>query len=147
LAAALTLLGCATPPHGAPDIRVAQDQVFATERAFARTLHDRDLAAFASFVSDEAVFFSGTQVLRGKQRVVDAWAVYYRGPTPPFSWQPQDVEVLDSGQLALSSGPVHDSNGKLIATFTSIWRQESPGVWRIVFDKGNKACACDVAQK
>ena len=32
--------------------------------------------------------------------------------------------------------------GKLIATFTSVWRQESPGVWRIVFDKGNEVCDC-----
>jgi len=29
-----------------------------------------------------------------------------------------------------------------LATFSSIWRQESPGVWRIVFDKGNPECDC-----
>ena len=61
----------------------------------------------------------------------------FRGESIPFSWEPEQVEVLDSGTLALSTGPVYDPNGKLIATFTSIWRQEMPGKWRIVFDKGN----------
>ena len=30
----------------------------------------------------------------------------------PFSWQPETVEVLASGTLAISSGPVKDTNGK-----------------------------------
>ncbi len=53
-------------------------------------------------------------------------------------------EALSSGtgNLALSAGPVRDSQGKLIATFTSIWRWEGPGTWRIVFDKGNDVCDC-----
>lgn len=50
--------------------------------------------------------------------------------------------MLDSGTLALSSGPVYDPAGRNFATFTSIWRLEAPGVWRIVFDKGNENCDC-----
>ncbi len=119
-----------------------QQVVADTERAFARTMAERDHAAFVRFVSEEAVFFSGTKVLRGKQQVADAWKPYYQGPTAPFSWQPDQVEVLQSGALALSSGPVRDANGKLIATFSSVWRLEAPGVWRIVFDKGNEVCDC-----
>jgi hypothetical protein len=53
--------------------------------------------------------------------------------------------VLASGTLAISSGPVRDPSGKLVATFTSIWRQEAPGVWRIIFDKGNDVCDCPKA--
>ncbi|MEI6735094.1 MAG: nuclear transport factor 2 family protein [Comamonadaceae bacterium] len=119
-----------------------QQVVADTERAFARTMAERDHAAFVRFVSEEAVFFSGTKVLRGKQQVADAWKPYYQGPTAPFSWQPERVEVLQSGALALSSGPVRDAQGKLIATFSSVWRLEAPGVWRIVFDKGNEVCDC-----
>ena len=51
------------------------------------------------------------------------------------------MEVLDSGTLALSSGPVHDAGGKLVAEYNSIWRLEAQdGAWRIIFDKGSKAC-------
>jgi ketosteroid isomerase-like protein len=88
------------------------------------------------------VFFSGTTALRGRQTVADTWKPYYEQTDAPFSWRPELVEVLDSGTLALSSGPVFDPDGKQVATFNSIWRLEAPGQWRIVFDKGSAACDC-----
>ena len=136
------LAGCAgTARQAEPVDRAAlQQQVMDTERAFAKTMADRDHAAFSAFLSEETVFFSGPKALRGKQAVADAWQRFYDKPAAPFSWQPAQVEVLDSGTLALSTGPVYDAQGKLIATFNSIWRQEAPGVWRIVFDKGSDVC-------
>lgn len=92
-----------------------------------------------------AVFFSGPKPLHGKQQVVDYWARFYTAPAAPFSWEPREVEVLASGDLALSSGPVRDATGKDIATFTSIWRKEAPNTWKIVFDKGNEVCKCATA--
>jgi ketosteroid isomerase-like protein len=118
-----------------------QTQVRERERAFAKTMADRDHAAFASFLADEAVFF-GRGPLRGKKAVADAWKAFYEGPKAPFSWEPDAVEVLDSGRLALSSGPVHDPDGKRVGTFNSVWRLEADGQWRIVFDKGCPPCAC-----
>jgi ketosteroid isomerase-like protein len=118
-----------------------QQQVAATERAFSKTMADRDLAAFGRFVSEEAVFVSGAKTLRGRQQVIDGWRKLYEGPSAPFSWEPETVEVLASGRLALSSGPVHDAGGKLIGKFTSIWRLEAPNTWRIVFDSGCEVCA------
>jgi ketosteroid isomerase-like protein len=134
------LAACAAPPVAAPaDLVVLQGQVAATERAFARTMADRDVATFASFIADEAVFFDGPTPLRGKAAVVAAWTPLFATPTAPFAWAPEQVEVLPSGTLALSSGPVFTPDGKRVASFTSIWRLEAPGVWRIVFDKG---CDC-----
>jgi ketosteroid isomerase-like protein len=118
-----------------------REQVLATERAFAKTMADRDQSKFAKFISAEAVFFSGDNARRGKAGIVDAWLKFFKGPQAPFSWEPSTVEVLDSGTLALSSGPVRDSAGKLIGTFTSIWRLEARDTWRIVFDKGNDVCS------
>jgi hypothetical protein len=66
----------------------------------------------------------------------------YIKPEAPFSWEPDQVEVLDSGTLAHSSGPVYDPKGKIIARFNSVWRLEAPGKWRIVFDKGTDVCDC-----
>ena len=117
-----------------------QQQVATTERAFAKTMADRDLPAFGRFVSQEAVFISGAKSLRGRQQVIDGWRKLYAGPSAPFSWEPQTVEVLDSGQLALSSGPVHDAAGKIVGKFTSIWRLEAPNTWRIIFDSGCDVC-------
>src|SRR5947207_709387 len=113
-------------------------QIMNTERAFAKSMADRDQAAFAMFVSDEAIFFAGDHQLHGKQEVLNWWKDFFTKPDAPFSWEPETVEVLPSGNLALSTGPVHNAQGKLIGTFSSIWRQDAPGKWHIIFDKGDQ---------
>lgn len=137
--AALLLVACASAGRQ-PDARSAEQEVLETERAFARSMAERDFEAFVSFLSEEAVFFSGETPIRGWRDVAARWEPYFSGDTAPFSWEPGHVEVLASGGLALSTGPVFDPTGKQIATFTSIWREESPGQWRIVFDRGNPVC-------
>jgi ketosteroid isomerase-like protein len=126
-----------------PALAALAQQVMDTENAFAETMAQRDFEGFVSFLSDEAIFFSGETPLRGKQMVADTWKPYYEGQDAPFSWKPEHVEVLESGALALSSGPVFDPQGARVATFNSIWRREANGQWRIVFDKGSAACNCD----
>lgn len=137
---AAALAGCATAPQPKPDLAALRQQVVDTETAFAATMAARDHAAFTSFLADETVWFSGKGVLRGKDAVAQDWKRFYDGPTAPFSWKPVDVEVLESGSLAISSGPVFDPEGKQIGVFNSIWRLEGTGRWRIVFDKGGCAC-------
>ncbi|HJV72507.1 nuclear transport factor 2 family protein [Ideonella sp.] len=127
---------------GAPDPERLRQTVVDTERAFAKTIADRDLAGFTSFLSAEAVFQGGKGPLRGRDAVVAAWTKFFEGPQPPFSWEPDNVVVMSNGELALSSGPVRDPAGKLVARFNSVWRQETPGQWRIVLDMGNDACDC-----
>jgi len=115
-------------------------QVRAAETAFAKTMADRDQAAFASFVANEALFFGDQSVLRGKAAVVAGWKPLFDGARAPFSWAPEVVEVLDSGSLALTSGPVRDPDGRQIGTFNSVWRREADGSWKVVFDKGCPPC-------
>jgi ketosteroid isomerase-like protein len=118
------------------------DEVKNVERAFARTMADRDHAAFASFLSEEAVFMpEGGPALRGKPAVSAAWKRFYDVAQAPFSWEPDRVEVLESGTLALSTGPVRNPQGQRVGTFNSVWRKEN-GTWKIIFDKGCPQCDC-----
>ena len=131
--------GCAATPRQA-SLDELRKQVADTERAFARTMAERNFNAFISFLADDAVFYAGQKPIRGKQAVAEDWKKFYEKREAPFSWEPQQVEVLESGTLAHSSGPVRDPSGKVFATFNSIWRLEAPGVWRVVFDKGSEVC-------
>ena len=135
--ATLALAGCGRSGNPA-DLR---EVVRRTELAFAKSLADRDPAAFASFLSAEAVFLGDSAVARGPQQVIERWRPFFAGPQAPFSWAPERVEVLDSGTLAMTSGPVLDPSGKRIGTFNSVWRREGRG-WRIVLDNGCPACKC-----
>jgi hypothetical protein len=119
--AATRLLTGALPGQAAPATpAVLARQVFAAESSFAATMANRDSTAFA-----------------------DGWRALFVGRAPPFSWKPEAVEVLASGTLAHSSGPVHDAKRRQIGTFSSIWRREPDGTWLVVFDKGCPVCDCE----
>jgi ketosteroid isomerase-like protein len=129
------LVSCATI-FAQPNLQALKDQVADTERAFARSMANRDHAAFTGYLSDQAVFFSGTGAVRGKAAVAAQWKQFFEEKAAPFSWEPEQIEVTSDGLLALSTGPVHDAAGRPVARFNSVWRLEAPGKWRIVFDKG-----------
>jgi len=141
-AALLALAGALASAAGAASLGNAEltDELRKTESAFAKTMADRDHAAFTSFLADETVFM-GRKTLRGKAAVADGWKRFYDGARAPFSWNPERVEVLDSGMLGMTSGPVYDENGQRTGTFNSVWRRDKDGRWRIVFDIGCPPCA------
>ncbi|GAA0367348.1 hypothetical protein GCM10009092_34610 [Bowmanella denitrificans] len=123
-----------------------QQQVWQAETAFAQSMANRDLQAFARFIAAEAVFFNGNNASTGREEIVSQWQGYFQGPEAPFSWAPEQVTVLASGTLAYSSGPVYNQQGERFATFNSVWRLEEDGHWRVVFDKGTPRCPAPATQ-
>src|SRR5882757_303286 len=142
LVTALFMLGgCAT--GGTPrraSVVDAEEAVWSTELAFAKAMAERNFDAFVSHLSRDAVFFDDRKIQHGAAEVSAVWKPLFSGATAPFSWAPDHVEVLASGDLALSTGPVI-VNDKVIGRFNSVWRLEAPHTWRIVFDKGEPVCA------
>ncbi len=132
---ALGLCGC-LGTSGETDNNVTKN-VEAHEIAFAKAFADRDIDAFLNFISPEAVFFMGNEPLRGHEAITQAWSPFFEGETAPFSWLPEVVEVLESGRLALSTGPVYSESGERLGNFNTIWRKDNDGEWRVVFDKGS----------
>ncbi len=136
LAAVLALALPALAADKPVDVAALESDLRATETAFAKSMADRDLTAFAAFLAEDAVFFGGGQPLRGREAVVTGWARFFEDQAAPFAWAPQDVFVLASGELGLSSGPVYGPDGKQVSFFTSTWRREPDGRWLIVLDRG-----------
>ena len=134
------LLGAAIAPlHAAESLAELTEQVRATEIAFAKTLADRDVKKFESMIAPDVIWLAD-KPLRGPAEVLTRWRKFFDGPTAPFSWAPETVEVQAGGTLALSTGPVMDPAGKRVATYTSIWRREVSGEWKIIFDRGSPDC-------
>jgi ketosteroid isomerase-like protein len=117
------------------------EQVRATEIAFAKTLADRDVKTFTSMIAPDVIWLAD-KPLRGPAEVLTNWQKFFDGPTAPFSWAPEIVEVQEGGKLALSTGPVMNAEGKRVGTYTSIWRREKSGKWLIIFDRGCPQCDC-----
>jgi len=120
-----------------------EQQVRQAEIGFAKSMADRDHKAFASFLAPDSVFMDGPlRSSRGAQAVAADWKRFFEGEKAPFSWEQQTVIVLESGSLALSTGPVKDPSGKRVGTFNSIWRKEKDGQWKVVLDNGCPPCNC-----
>lgn len=145
-AIAAILLFAAFVAHAEIDLEQRRQEVAAAERAFAKTMDDRDFKAFMSFVANDAVFLNGGKPLRGKAAIGSHWEQFFKPETPaPFAWGPDLVDVVMGGDLGHSEGPVTNPDGQQIARFTSTWRRESDGQWRIIFDNG--ACLCANSDK
>ena len=140
--AATGSLGACAELRRTADAASATDRLRAAETAFAATMAARDLDAFAAHVADDAVFINGGKPLRGKAAIVDHWKRFYAGARAPFSWKPELVEVIDSGRLGYSEGPVSNPDGVVVARYVSTWRLDETRTWRIVFDNGYEVCNC-----
>jgi ketosteroid isomerase-like protein len=135
---AAALGGCASTTPAAFSLAERVAQVRAAEIAFAKTMADRDLAAFASHVADDAVFINAGTPLRGKAAVLEYWKRFFApGSAAPFAWKPEIVEVnAATGDLGYSEGPVTGADGRSTFRYASTWRREPNGRWLIAFDNG-----------
>lgn len=140
LATALFLLVSVTVADLATDVRCR-------EIAFSRSVENKDIEAFRSFLDDDARFV-GSSVDRGPEQITAAWQVFFSDDGPAIKWRPRFVEVLEDGDLALTRGPyrmvVEDPDGNPVehwGTFNSVWRKNADGEWRVIFDAGNSAAA------
>ena len=142
LACVLSLLAFDTRAASLPsaaDLAAIAVDVKAAENAFARTMADRKLDQFTEFVAEDAVFVGATTRI-GRAEVVAKWREYFQDPQAPFSWAPDAVVVAADGHQAVSTGLAHDAKGAVIGRFTSLWRKEADGHWRVAADQGVDAC-------
>ena len=150
LACALSLVAfdalAATLPTPA-DLAATAADVKAAEIAFAKTMADRKLERFGDYVADDAVF-NGSKPHIGKAAVIESWKAFFDGPQAPFSWAPDAVAATADGRYAISTGLARDPAGKVISRFTSIWRKDADGHWRVVADQGvDVACEAPAEKK
>ncbi|MCW8879763.1 MAG: nuclear transport factor 2 family protein [Kangiellaceae bacterium] len=128
------------PISNAQSIKDIEKEVANVERAFAKTMADRDFRKFQSFLDENAVFVAGKNKMRGKQQVAAKWKRYFEKERAPFAWKPETVVVIGTGGIALSTGPVWNPGGKVHSYYTSTWRKNDKGEWKIILDKGQKYC-------
>lgn len=122
------------------EVALLEQQVRAVECSFAASMADRRLDNFTQHLDDEAIFIGASQVAaRGKDAIVERWRPLYEAQAAPFSWWPETVAVLESGNLALSAGPVANPKGEVVSWYQSIWRKNAQGQWKIIFDRGQPA--------
>ncbi len=142
--AALILLASCAVADVTTDVK---EEVRCQEIGFSRSVENGDIEAFKSFLDDDARFV-GHSVMSGPDAITDAWKIFFAEDGPAIKWRPQFVEVLEDRTLALTRGPYRmigkDADGSSVeqwGTFNSVWRIDSDGKWRVVFDAGDVAAS------
>ena len=127
------------------DNETLRQAVKCAEVDFALSVESGDRKAFADSIHVDARFV-GNDVSRGREAVVEAWEPFFAPGGPRLTWRPMIVEVLDSGDLALSRGPYRlqatAEDGSPVeqwGTFNSTWQRQADGRWQVVFDAGSPA--------
>ncbi len=138
----LLLLAACPGIAASAEVAQASQGLRAAETGFAQAMAERDLAAFAAYVADDAVFINGGKPLRGRAAVVEYWKRFFEKPQAPFAWKPEIVEVTQAGRLGYSEGPVSTPDGTVVSRYYSTWRQDAQGTWKVVFDNGYDLCKC-----
>jgi ketosteroid isomerase-like protein len=117
-------------------------EVRCAEIRFSLAAEARDPEAFRLQLDPDARF-AGSEVFRGPEAISTAWAPFFSAEGPRITWRPQVVEVLESGDLALTRGPYRletvGKDGEAVVrwgTFNSVWRKGADHRWRVVFDAG-----------
>lgn len=120
-------------------------EVRCAEISFSLSVERRDIEAFRAHLDADARFV-GSSVHRGPEAIVAAWSVLFTDDGPRLAWRPLIVEVLDSGDYALSRGPYRletrgEDGAPVVSwgTFNSVWRRNADGRWRVVLDAGSEA--------
>jgi ketosteroid isomerase-like protein len=133
LLVALAASACASVP--APLDHTAS--LAAAETAFAAHSVREDMrVAFLGAFAADGVF------VRGGWKVSNDFLRDRPAPAIVLDWRPQYVEVAQSGDLGLSTGPSKISSKAKPDTpptygqFVSVWRREGTGPWKVAVDLG-----------
>lgn len=130
-----------TPSRAAAD--AARDSLVASERAFAALSVARGMKeAFLTYLTEDAILFRPTAT-NGRK----SWEAR-PASTATLLWEPCFVGVSSAGDMGYTTGPweLHpaaDSTGApapaeryLYGHFSSVWKKQRGGVWRVVADIG-----------
>jgi hypothetical protein len=144
VALALLLLLFAAPAFAKKDKSVeTADLLFRLEAQFAVDVAQHGHAAFLTHLADE-----GVEVVDGggfdNLDAMRKQAPWPEGTT--LTWTPIKADMAASGDLGYTYGTYvftsKNKEGKLVASYgkyTSIWKKQKDGEWKVVVDMGNSS--------
>ena len=135
----LLLVSCA---HQKVDKKAEGEKIMQLSKEWSKIASEGDIEKTVQYWADDAVLMSADQpMLNGKQAIRKMVEESYKMPGFRISWQPQSVEVSESGDMAylLENSQISftDSTGHPIIInnkAVSIWRKQADGSWKNVVD-------------
>lgn len=136
---AITVISCNQPKV---DTKAEGEKVIKLSEEWSKAASTKDVEKVTSYWADDAILISAEQpVLEGKNAIRQMVEESFKMPGFNISWQPKNVVVSESGDMAYliedSQVSFSDSTGKVMTMqnkAVSIWRKDANGSWKNVVD-------------
>lgn len=136
---AITVISC---NQQKVDTKAEGEKVMKLSEEWSKAVSTKDVEKITSYWADDAILMSAEQpVLEGKNAIRQMVEESFKMPGFNISWQPKNVVVSESGDMAYliedSQVSFSDSTGKLMTMqnkAVSIWRKDANGSWKNVVD-------------
>jgi ketosteroid isomerase-like protein len=136
----LLITACSTT-NSTTDLESLKTEVMQAEKEFNDVAEEEGIAkAFAAFAAENAVIQRRGELIKG-QAAISSWYENNSNPDATLSWEPDFIDVSQSGDLAYTYGKFEfsypDSTGTKITssgTFHSVWKRQADGSWKFVWD-------------
>ena len=120
---------------------VYKKEILETENSFAKLVLDKGLKiAFTTYAAEDAVLKRENKLIKGRNEIEKYYSTY-KYPDAKIKWEPDFIDVSESGDLAYSYGIYNfeavDDSGKVIkdtGVFHTIWKKQPDGPWLYVWD-------------
>ena len=124
------------------DTKSEGEKLMQISREWSQIVSTADVEKTLSYWADDAVVMSaGQPILKGKKEIRKMVEESFKTPGFKISWEPQSVEVSQSGDMAYliekETMTMNDSSGKTItqhAKGVTVWRKQTDGSWKNVVD-------------
>lgn len=116
------------------------------DREFDKAVFTGGAKAWASYFHEDGVMVtSGSQdVIKGKDNIYKAMKDVFEREGFSLRWQPLSAEISEAGDMGFTYGiykrKYRNSNNEIVTDtgkYTSIWKRDKNGNWRITLDMGN----------
>ncbi|SFB26776.1 YybH family protein [Algoriphagus aquimarinus] len=124
------------------DTKAEGEKIMQISREWSQVASTGDVEKTVDYWAEDAILLSaGQEPLQGKDAIKNMVEESFKIPGFRISWQPQNVVVSESGDMAYiiedsqisfpdSSGQIQTENNKAV----SIWRKQKNGEWKNVID-------------
>jgi ketosteroid isomerase-like protein len=142
---ATTLLPVSRPAVPAPP-KATADMLKQLEAEFMNAAAEKGSAGYMSYYADDAVEVpNGHAIIPGKANIA-ATMGFLDDKNNRLTWTPVSADISDSGDLGYTYGTYEfysrDKDGKPTVeygNYTSIWKKQADGRWKVVLDMGNSS--------
>lgn len=146
----LSALSCS--PQLKDDIEVTKQEIIKTDKAFSALCEQKGMKkAFVLYASDDVIKpRDNKQPLIGKNALIKS----FEGAPPQaftLTWEPLKADVSEGlgytfGNWQMKSKTSNGTDTTYYGNYVSIWKRQSDGAWKYVFDSGNPTPAPSVLQ-